>query len=197
MTNLRLSRVLPALGVAAFAAALMAGTCRGVARAAEEEAGLLAPGAQAPDFTADAWGGGQKKLSDYKGQVVVLDFWASWCPPCKASMPHLEKVRQAVKDQKVGVLALCVLDTKQGYEEWMNENHSKYTFDFAYDPAGRKPNSIASKSYKVAGIPTTYIIDKDGKVAASVVGYGGEEDRRIEAALGKLGVKTGDAAAQQ
>jgi len=197
MLHSRLLRILPALGFAALAAIILAGSRPAAVLAADAEAGLLAPGTPAPDFTVEAWGGGQTKLSDYKGQVVVLDFWASWCPPCRASMPHLQKVHQAVKDQKVAVLALCVLDTRQGYEEWMNDNHGKYTFDFAYDPAGRKPNSIASKSYKVAGIPTTYIIDKDGKVAASVEGFSGEEDRRIEDALAKLGVKAGGVGAQQ
>lgn len=154
-----------------------------------ERPALLAAGTPAPDFSSEKWGGGTLKLSDYKGQIVILDFWATWCGPCQRSMPHIEKVYQAVKSQGLAVIALCVWDGKEAYEKWVPENQSKYSYQFAYDPAGRGAESIASKLFKVSGIPTTYIIDKEGKVVEALVGFGGDDDKRIEEALKKLGIK--------
>jgi peroxiredoxin len=149
---------------------------------------LLKEGTQAPDFVAEKWGGGNLKLSDYRGQVVILDFWATWCGPCQKSMPHVEQVYKAVKDQGVAVLAVCVWDDKKPYEAWIPANKDKYTFQFAFDPAGRDSSkSIAGTKFNVSGIPTTYIIDKEGKVAAAIVGYD-DNDKRVEEALKKLGL---------
>ncbi len=150
---------------------------------------LLKTGAMAPEFTAEKWGGGNLNLADYKGKVVVLDFWATWCGPCMASMPHIETVNKAVAGQDVVVLGVCVWDDKAAYEAWIPKNKDKFSFQFAFDPAGRNTAaSIAAKQFKVSGIPTTYIIDRDGKVAEAIVGFE-EGDKRVEVALKKLGVK--------
>lgn len=148
---------------------------------------LLSAGTPAPDFVAEKLGGGELRLSDYRGKIVVLDFWATWCGPCQRSMPHLEEVQKAVAGQDVVILAVCVWDTREAYDKWIEANRSKYTYQFAFDPAGRGPNSIAGKLYNVSGIPTTYIIDKEGKVFEAIVGYR-DGDKRIEEALKKLGV---------
>jgi outer membrane lipoprotein-sorting protein/thiol-disulfide isomerase/thioredoxin len=145
-------------------------------------------GGAAPDFTAEAYGGGTFKLSDYKGKVVILDFWATWCGPCQRSMPHVQRVYDAVKDQDVVVIGLCVWDDKSAYEQWVPDNSSKYTFKFAFDPAGKSTNSsIAKRLFGVTGIPTTVIIDKEGNIVDSVVGYG-DNDTRIEKSLHKVGI---------
>ena len=147
---------------------------------------LLAAGTPAPDFAAVAPDGSLVHLSDYKGKTVVLDFWATWCGPCQMSMPHLEKVYQQVKDKNVAVLGVCVWDKKPEYDKWVAAKKGTYNFPTAFDPAAQEQDSIASKLYHVSGIPTQYVIDKDGKIAASTVGYdeGGTE---LETALNKLG----------
>ena len=148
---------------------------------------LLAKGTPAPDFTAVAPDGTMVHLSDYKGKAVVLDFWSTWCGPCQMSMPHLEKVYQQLKGKDVAVLGVCVWDEKAAYDKWVIEKKSTYTFPTAFDPAGRGPTGIAASLYKVSGIPTQYIIDKDGNVVEANVGYD-PSDHRLETALTKLGI---------
>lgn len=161
-----------------------------------ERPALLAAGTLAPDFTVEKWGGGDLKLSDYRGKVVIVDFWATWCGPCQQSMPHIEQVYKKTKDKNVVTLGVCVWDEKKAYEDWMPKNLSKYTFLFGFDPAGRGAENVAQKLYKVSGIPTTYVIDKEGKVAAAIVGFS-PGDTRLEEALAKLGVDVPKAGAEK
>jgi len=158
--------------------------------AREEPPPVLASGTVAPDFKAETLGGGALSLAPYRGRIVILDFWSTWCGPCQRSMPHIEKIYRSVKDQGIVVLGICVWDSKPSFEAWIPENKDKYTFAFGYDPAGRdNASSIASKLYRVSGIPTTYLIGADGKIAGAFVGFGGDDDHRIEDGLRGMGVK--------
>jgi thiol-disulfide isomerase/thioredoxin len=150
---------------------------------------LLANGAIAPDFTAYTPEGKAVKLSHYKGKVVVLDFWSTWCGPCQTSMPHLEKVYQQVKDSGVVVLALCVWDEKDAYEKWLVAKKGVYTFPTLFDSAGRGKDNIAASKYQVTGIPTQYVIGKDGRIAASLIGYKPGQTFLEDVLESKFGVK--------
>jgi thiol-disulfide isomerase/thioredoxin len=149
---------------------------------------LLEPGMPAPAFTVETPDGKPLSLADFKGKVVILDFWATWCGPCLSSMPGLEKLYQKVKDQNVEVLSLNVYDDKDSFAEWVAANRgTKYNFTFAFDPAEKgAPESVAGQKYNVPGLPTLYLIDREGKVAAAFVGA--QEEKLIEA-LAKVGVE--------
>ena len=177
----------PAMAAAARAKHLKA-MLAAEAKAEASRPALLSVGTAAPDFAATTPDGKTVHLSDFKGKAVVLDFWSTWCGPCQMSMPHLEKVYEQVKDKDVAVLGVCVWDDKPAYDKWVTAKNGVYNFPTAYDSAGRdNGTSVASHLYNVSGIPTQYVIDKDGNVAASLVGYD-EGDNRLETALGKLGV---------
>ncbi len=151
---------------------------------------LLKPGVVAPDFEVDAYEGKAVKLSDYKGKVVVLKFWATWCGPCINSMPHFEQVYSKVKSQDVELLAVCVSDERPAFQQWVAKNKSRFSYPFFFDRAGKNTDAaISKKLYRVSGIPTVYIIDRAGNVAEAIVGFNPNGDERVESALKKLGVQ--------
>ena len=142
---------------------------------------LLPVGTVAPDFTARSPVHNPVKLSDYRGQVVLVDFWATWCGPCKQAMPHMEKLHQKLASQGLIVLGVCVWDSPKKFAEWLETPEVPTTYLKVFDPAGSHLNNIAKALYNVSGIPTFYLIDKEGKVAFSGVGT----DRKVQAALDK------------
>jgi thiol-disulfide isomerase/thioredoxin len=155
--------------------------------------GGLAAGAVAPDFVSKDTQGKEVHLSSSKNKIIVLDFWATWCGPCKASLPHTQEVAKRFKDKQVVILAVCTSDTREKFEQFVKENQEKYPdIVFTCDPNDRGSAGYAerasNKLYKVRGIPTQFVIGKDGKVAEVLVGYT-QGDHRLEDALEKLGVK--------
>lgn len=148
---------------------------------------LLAPGTTAPDFTVEKWGGGDLKLSNTKGKIVVLDFWSTPTTASQASLPHNEKLYKAAKDQGLEIYEVAVWDDRDAYETWMKANSPMYTLNFGFDPTPKSEDNIAKRLYRVSDLPTTYVIDKDGKVVDAFVGYH-EGDTRLEEALKKLGL---------
>lgn len=118
----------------------------------------------APDFTLPALSGGTLRLSDLRGKVVLLNFWATWCVPCRTEMPAIEALYQRYKDQGLEVLAvnLDVLSTA-GVEAFVSE--VKVTFPIILDPSW-----ATAHAYRVFGLPTTYLIDRAGNVVVREVG---------------------------
>lgn len=158
---------------------------------------LLAIGADAPDFTAYAADGRPVKLSEFRGKVVLLDFWATWCGPCKVSMPHLEKLHQKAGGADFVVLGVCVWDDRSAFDAWQVNPEVKTSYLKIFDPVAKrdrqKPREqrrdIATWLYKVSGIPTFYVIGQDGKVLHADVGAGAQTAAKLDQALKKAGVK--------
>ena len=155
----------------------------------EAKVPMLKIGAAAPDFIATDATGKAVKISDYRGKVVILDFWATWCGPCISSMPHTQEVAAHYKNQGVVVLASCTSDDRKKFDTWVKRNQAQYPdINFSHDPQERGPNRASHKLYGVGGIPQQFIIDRDGNIAALVTGYLKGESI-LDAALAKAGIK--------
>lgn len=148
------------------------------------EPALLPVGSPAPDFTLPSPTGKPVTLSGLKGQVVLIDFWATWCGPCMMAMPHIQALHKELGGKGLKVLSVNTSDTRPAMTKFL-KTHKEYTTTMLFD--GASP-SVSSAKYKVSGIPTVYLIDKDGNVAASFVGYDPDGETAIKAALAKLGV---------
>ena len=136
-------------------------------------------GKPAPDFTVTSLDGKSVKLSSLRGKPVFLDFWATWCPPCRASLPHTQKL-STDHGNEITVLAISNED-QATIEKFQKDNN--YTY-----PAYRDASGDASKLYKVDGIPTFVTIDAKGIVVDYQSGYSSDEP--IDKALAKVGIKT-------
>ena len=119
-------------------------------------------GFRAPDFTLTDLNGNKVKLSDFKGKVVFLNFWATWCPPCRAEMPHIQEIHEK-KGNKVKILAVNVKESSEQVKKFIEKNG--YTFTVLKDKTGEIANS-----YLVRGIPKTLVINKKGIIKAQHVG---------------------------
>ena len=130
------------------------------------------PGKEAPDFSAVDINGKEFSLSSLKGKYVILDFWASWCVPCRHNNPHLKELYK--KYNKSGLEVVCVADDDQSPEDWRNAvekdgigmfHHVLRGLKMQYEPEFimDKTNDISEK-YAVHFLPTKYLIDKDGRI---------------------------------
>ncbi len=119
------------------------------------------------DFTLLDQNGKEHKLSEYKGKVVFLNFWATWCPPCKEEMPHIEELYKEYNLNKDEVVILGVTgthdQTEQDIKDYLDENN--YTFPTVIDKTGE-----IFTDYNINSYPTTFMIDKDGKIYGYTVG---------------------------
>jgi len=142
-------------------------------------------GKPAPDFSLTTLDGKTVTLSEQKGSVVLLDFWATWCGPCVAALPHVQKIaaNKELAEKGLKVWAVNVREKNDTIQKFIDQN--KYTFGVPIDASGD-----VLKSYFVSGIPTTIVVGKDGVIAKTFVGFNGEEgakklDAAIEEALKK------------
>lgn len=121
-------------------------------------------GERAPDFMLPALGGNTVKLSDYRGQVVFLNIWASWCPPCREEMPAMEALYKRLKDRPFKMLAVSI---DQKGEEFVGSFLARQglTFPVLLDPEGK-----TYKLYGLTGVPETFILDKNGIVIRKILG---------------------------
>jgi thiol-disulfide isomerase/thioredoxin len=118
---------------------------------------------QIPEFSLKAPGGKTISIADFKGKYVFLNFWATWCPPCREEMPSMEELYAKFGKGKFAILAVSVREDPKTVDGFLKTN--KYTFPIALDPDG-----AVSSMFVGRGIPTTYIIDPQGRAVAGIVG---------------------------
>lgn len=112
--------------------------------------------APTPDFTLPAPDGKKVSLKDFRGKIVLLNFWASWCVPCREEMPSMEKLYQEFKDKNFTILAVAVKDRRQDSIAFVKE--LKLTYPIALDPEGQ-----VGMTYGAWGLPATYLIGPKGE----------------------------------
>lgn len=122
-------------------------------------------GFSAPDFTLDSLDGGQTTLSDLRGQIVLVNLWASWCLPCRAEMPAIERVYRSYKDLGLEVLAVNATnqDSVDAATAFVQERG--LTFPVLLDRTGS-----TSAAYNLRGLPSSFFIDRQGVIRSVVIG---------------------------
>ena len=134
----------------------------------------------APDFDL-AGRTASVKLSDYKGKTVYLDFWASWCGPCRQSFPWMNDMQSRYSAKGLRIVAIDVDQNSDDGKAFLKDNPAR--FDVAFDPSGKTP-----RAYAVKGMPTSVLIGPDGKVLMVHNGFRPEERQALEAQI-KLSLK--------
>lgn len=126
----------------------------------------LNKGNVAPDFTLQTSDGKTVKLSDFRGKKVILNFWATWCPPCRAEIPDMEKFYEANKDKNVVILGVNLTQaekTPESVPQFMKDN--KMTYPILMDTKG-----LVGDQYQISAIPTSFILDTQGVIHEVITG---------------------------
>lgn len=127
---------------------------------------LIAKGQPVPDFTLNDISGKSVKLSDFRGKTVLLLFWASWCPDCRAEIPQIKAMHTLVNPDKVVFVSVSFDREKSTWEQFVPENNLPGVQLF--DPEGMKESKIG-EAFHIKWIPSMYVIDPQGKVVLGTV----------------------------
>jgi peroxiredoxin len=160
--NLRIALAVSVLALCVWGCRSQAGTTDNQSEPLQATGG--GPRIKAPNFTLKDLKGQAVSLSDFKGKTVFLDFWATWCPPCVASTPAVDKLAQDYKDKNVVVLSISMDDEAGTVQSFVERKHLTNRVLMAAD-------SGVNVHYQVDGIPSFFLIDKDGYFVASWAGY--------------------------
>jgi len=161
-----------ALGILLIALMLYLGLVTDAERA--PSAGVR-PGDKAPDFRLTKIGGGEVSLSDYRGKVVLLNFWATWCPPCREEMPLFKDVYKKYRDNGFEIIAVSTDASTDVVKDFISEYSIKFVV--LHDREGK-----LSSLYGIQGLPTSFLIDREGIVVKVRLG----EYKEIEKDLKKV-----------
>ncbi|MGH7386139.1 MAG: peroxiredoxin family protein [Candidatus Rokuibacteriota bacterium] len=118
----------------------------------------------APDFTVPGLASSAVRLRDFKGQVILLNFWATWCPPCRKEMPSMERAYRRFKARGFTILALSI--DRRG-EEVVGPFVKSFGLTF---PVGLDANMAVATEYRMAAVPTSILIDQNGRITAVAAG---------------------------
>lgn len=122
---------------------------------------------------------GMVELDTLKGKVVYLDFWASWCTPCRKAFPFMNELNKKYKDQGLEIVAVNLDKSREPIDEFLAKTPAEFTI--AYDPSG-----TAATAYKVQGMPSTYIIGRTGLLEVKHIGFRDKDREEIENKIKEL-----------
>ncbi len=142
-----------------------------------EDSGAIAVGEAAPDWTLTDPAGKAVSLADYRGRVVVMDFWATWCGPCIMAMPGLQELHEEFDDDKVAIV---------GVNCWESGDPAQFMADKGFDYDLLLGGDEVAAAYGVRGIPTFYVLDQDGRVAFHEVGFDPDGKQRLREIINDL-----------
>lgn len=136
----------------------------------------------APDFNLPSVDGTEIKLSDYKGKVVILDFWATWCPPCRRGIPDLISIKKEYESKGIEIIGISLDKITRGTEGQIVPFMKEYGINY---PVVHGNYEVAEKFGGIRSIPTSFVIDTNGKIISRYVGLvpKGNYIRDIEKAL--------------
>lgn len=143
----------------------------------QQEEEMLPIGSEAPNFKLTALDGKEVELSKLRGKPVYLDFWATWCGPCRAALPHTQQMAKKYGED-AHILTINLRESEERVRAFMQRNN--YDFTVLMDTDG-----AVAKAYRVNGIPTFVVIDAQGKIQFVQVGYTPAIGRKLEAELRK------------
>ena len=123
------------------------------------------PPRPAPDFALKDMDEKQHALRDYRGKVVLLNFWATWCPPCRREMPSMERLYRQLGEEGFVVLAVNQWEEPDHVFAYMGQLEVFPSFPILFDP-----ESKVSQLYEVKGLPTSFIIDREGRIVYRAIG---------------------------
>lgn len=126
--------------------------------------GVIEPNRPAPEFQALRLDGTVSGLADYRGKVVLLNVWATWCGPCRSEMPSMERLQRAFADTDFRVVAVSV-DQERSAVVRQFATDLGLTFDILHDPTGE-----IQRVYRTTGVPESWVIDRSGTIVKKVVG---------------------------
>ncbi|MUT68798.1 TlpA disulfide reductase family protein [Paenibacillus sp. NEAU-GSW1] len=126
----------------------------------------LKEGQQAPDFKLSTIEGKESSLSDYSGKIVIVNFWASWCPPCKAEMPHMEKLHAKYGGRDVAIVSVNMTATEKSGKS-VSSFVQKHGLTF---PVMMDENGAVMEQYRVRSYPTTFLLDNEGIIRERILG---------------------------
>ncbi|MGD8592446.1 MAG: TlpA disulfide reductase family protein [Gammaproteobacteria bacterium] len=134
---------------------------------------------KAPDFQLPQINGGSVQLSDLRGSVVYVDFWATWCPPCRESFPWMESMHERYQDLGLQIVAIS-LDQKSDLIESFLKSH-KASFTILQDSEGG-----AAEAFKVKGMPSSYLVDRKGNIRMRHAGFNDGDKADLESQIKQL-----------
>ncbi len=137
--------------------------------------------APAPDFELADLDGRKHRLSDYRGKVVLLNFWATWCPPCRREMPSMEHLYQKLEGEPFMVLAVDQQETEDDVFAFTGQIDPRPTFPILLDSEGR-----ITGLYAVKGLPASIIVDREGRMVWRAVGGRAFDHPEIEKTLREM-----------